>query len=91
MQNNRVRQGCILGPLVFAIIMNNIAKEINEGKRGTVGYRTLRPVEMSELLYADDLIIFANHKRESKDRMERWSEQPEKYNQRLYPQGSQKQ
>ena len=47
--------------------MDNIAKEINEGKRGTVGYRKLRPVEISELLYADDLVIFVNNKRKLKD------------------------
>ena len=55
-----VRQGCILSPLLFNLLLNELPRSIN--------YKETDPIilpnseKLSTLLYADDLIIFSRSK-----------------------------
>ena len=54
-----VRQGCILSPLLFIILMDSISKKVDKGMKPLeVGMWKLKPVKLTMLSFADDLIIF---------------------------------
>ena len=53
-----VRQGCILSPLLFITLMNLVAKNCKDIRPFNVGMWKLRPVKLSMLLFADDLVVF---------------------------------
>ena len=58
--NRGVRQGCVLSPLLFALVMEELICRIKKLNGGvTIGNKKL-----SLLLYADDVIIIANSKKE---------------------------
>ena len=53
--NTGVRQGCVLSPLLYALFINGLIKEINELNKGIEieeGGKTV-----SSLLYADDIVL----------------------------------
>lgn len=80
MTDRGVRQGGVLSPFIFIILMDEIARQVNKNERKThIGYNRLRPIYMNELMYADDLLIFANTKRDLQNRINKWSREMRKY------------
>ena len=55
-----VRQGCILSPLLFIILMNSVSRECGEMRPTQIGMWKLKPVQLRMLAFADDLVIFGN-------------------------------
>ena len=53
-----VRQGCILSPLLFIILMNSISKQCRGMKPLEVGMWKMRQIQLKMLAFADDLVIF---------------------------------
>ena len=53
-----VRQGCILSPLLFIILMNTISKQSKGMRPLSVGMWKMKPVKLKILAFADDLILF---------------------------------
>jgi len=52
-----VRQGCVLSPLLYALFINGLVKELNSMNQGVkVGLRVKR---LGTLLYADDIVLLA--------------------------------
>ena len=61
-----VHQGSILSPLLFAIVMDEVTRDIREGV-------------VKELLYADDLILLGNSWEEVESRYDRWKKAPKNH------------
>ena len=53
-----VTQGCILSPLLFIIFMDSVAKACSKMKKMNVGMWRLKPVNLTTLSFADDLVLF---------------------------------
>ena len=53
-----VRQGFILSPLLFIILMDSISKQCRGMRPLKVGMWKLKPVHLITLAFADDLVIF---------------------------------
>ena len=56
---NGLRQGGVLSPLLFALYINSL---INELKKAGVGIEC-RGQRVAALLYADDMVLFAEHEK----------------------------
>ena len=70
-----LRQGGVLSPALFIIIMDDILKEVKSKIRQIhVGYRNMKAVSISECLFADDLVILAGSEIELQKNMETWRE-----------------
>jgi len=54
-----LRQGCILSPTLFLIFINGLAERLKE-----VGGARYRDIKVSLLLFADDIVLMAESKRE---------------------------
>ena len=53
-----VKQGCILSPLIFSLLINEVAIEI--GRRGRAGYQFIPGTqEIYSLLFADDIALIS--------------------------------
>ena len=59
-----VRQGCILSPLLFIILMNSISKQCKGMRAVEFGMWRLKPVTLKMLAFADDLVIFGKTQRD---------------------------
>lgn len=69
-----------MSPLLFITLMDEIAKECREHTRGiTIGLRHLKKVNISELIYADDLVIVANKESDLQRNVEVWVGKFDKY------------
>ena len=53
-----VRQGCILSPLLFIILMDSISKKCKGMRPLKVGMLYMKPVCIKMLAFADDLVVF---------------------------------
>lgn len=53
-----VRQGCILSPLLFIILMDTISKQCKDMKPIKAGMWKMKPVLLKMLAFADDLAVF---------------------------------
>ena len=60
-----VRQGCILSPLLFIMLMNSISKKIDPSMKALeVGMWKLKPVKVKMLSFADDLVLFGKNQKD---------------------------
>jgi hypothetical protein len=57
-----VRQGCVLSPLLYALFINGLVKELNALNRGVVIEQGGK--KLCSLLYADDIVLMAENKRD---------------------------
>lgn len=63
--NKGIKQGDSLSPLLFVTIMDKITKQIKEKYKQletVIGYRNLEAIKLSNLLYADDIVLISNTK-----------------------------
>ena len=58
------RQGCILSPLLFIILMNSISKQCKGMRSVNIGMWNLKPVTLKILAFADDLVVFGKTQRD---------------------------
>lgn len=76
-----VRQGDILSPYLFIILMDDIFKEVKTKMRKfTVGYWKMKHVNICELVYADDIVLFARSQVNLERNIELLSSELEKRN-----------
>lgn len=57
--NTGVRQGCILSPLLYALFINGLVKEINTLNKGI---NITSEKKLSTLLYADDIVLISDNR-----------------------------
>ena len=57
--NAGVRQGCILSPFIYALFINGLVKDINALN---LGINITEHSKLSALLYADDIVLIAEHR-----------------------------
>lgn len=76
-----LRQGGVLSPLLFIIVMDDIIKATKrESKKVRMGYYRLNPVELSECAFADDLMICAPTERDLINNTKLWERELQKRN-----------
>lgn len=79
-----LRQGCVLSPLLFALIMDDVVKECKKVTRKyKIGRRRMEMVQISELLYADDLVLLAGSERELQYNVDTYIREMQKVNMRI--------
>ena len=68
-----VRQGCMLSPLLFLILIDYVARIANEGSRGGVqwGISSGRVEYLDDLDYADDLAVLACTQAQIRDKTDK--------------------
>jgi hypothetical protein len=52
-----VRQGCILSPIMFLIVINAVMRNVNRGRRGGIRWGLVDRLE--DLVFADDLCLLS--------------------------------
>ena len=67
--NTGVRQGCILSPLLFIILMDSISRQCKGMKPINVGRWKLKPIQLLMLSFADDLVVFGKDQRDLENNM----------------------
>ena len=71
---DRLRQGGALSPILFIIIMDDVAKEIKyKIKQTHVRYKCIEAVSIGECKFADDLVVFAKNRNELKYNFMLWN------------------
>jgi hypothetical protein len=73
--NTGVRQGCVLSPVLFAIFINGLAKEIRNMNKGV----KIANTDVSLLLYADDIVLMSESREALQDMMNTLSEYSKKW------------
>jgi Reverse transcriptase (RNA-dependent DNA polymerase)/Endonuclease-reverse transcriptase len=68
-----LRQGGVLSPVLFIMIMDDVLKEIKTSSKNIqVGYRNLEMITIAECLFADDLVLFAKNEKDLKQNIMAW-------------------
>ena len=81
MTKERLRQGGTRSPILFIIIMDDAAKEINSKiKQIHVRCKVLEIVSVRECVFADDLVVLTKNISELKCNLMLWKEAPRKRN-----------
>lgn len=76
-----LRQGGVLSPILFNIVMDDILKEVKtKVRRLKVGYRNMEIVTIGECVFADDVAIFANNEKDIQHNLEVWQDALKKRN-----------
>ncbi|MGL4388826.1 MAG: reverse transcriptase domain-containing protein [Brevinema sp.] len=79
-----VRQGSILSPLLFIIVLDEITKSLGPKIKGYhLGYRNLKPIIIKEFIYADDLILFAQSTKKLQENLDMWHSELNKYGMKI--------
>ena len=65
-----VCQGCIVSPLTFIILMDDIWK--GDSKSFDLGNWQLKPVKISQLAFADDLVLLLKSEEDLKHNLNVW-------------------
>ena len=79
-----LRQGGVLSPTLFNLVMDDIIKEVEEKTRKLqVGYRRLAVISVGECAFADDLAIFAKNEEDLQHNLDMWKKALEVRNLRM--------
>ena len=82
--NIGLRQGGVLSPILFNVLMDDIIRNCQERvKKLCIGYRTLKKVEISECAFADDVMILAENEKELQKNILIWNEELNKAGMKL--------
>lgn len=74
-----LRQGGVLSPTLFNVLMDDIIKEVKKKTRKLqAGYRKLEVLRIGECAFADDLTILARNEEDMQYNMEIWKTELEK-------------
>jgi hypothetical protein len=69
-----LRQGGVLSPLLFIIMMDEIIKKTKEKvKQVKIGHYKLATVKISECAFADDLVVFGSTEKELQENLNTWN------------------
>jgi hypothetical protein len=69
-----LRQGGVLSPLLFIIMMDEIIKKTKEKvKQVKIGHYKLTTVKISECAFADDVVVFGSTEKELQENLNTWN------------------
>ena len=66
LSNRGVRQGCLLSPVLFALYLNDLNRQIKESSQGVM----VDDVSIHSLLYADDLVLLAKNRKDLQSQLD---------------------
>lgn len=73
--NKGLRQGGVMSPLLFIILMDDVIKQTAEKtKKLEVGYRKLHRTVVSECAFADDVVVLAKTEKDLQHNLDLWTE-----------------
>lgn len=73
--NEGLRQGSVLSPTLFKMIIDDIIKDVNRKTNPVyVGNWNLKPVYLKQCVFADDLVVFARYEEELELNLKIWNE-----------------
>ena len=64
--NRGVRQGCLLSPVLFALYLNDLNRQIKESSQGVL----VDDISIHSLLYADDLVLLAKNREDLQSQLD---------------------
>lgn len=74
MVNEGLRQGGVLSPVLFNLVMDDVMKETRDKtSKIYVGHRNMEPIWLNECAFADDLVVFGKSERELSKNLEAWN------------------
>ncbi|XP_072401546.1 uncharacterized protein [Diabrotica undecimpunctata] len=82
--NDSLRQGGVLGLIMFNIVLDDVMKETREEtSRIFVEHRNLEMIQIAECAFSDDLVIFGRNEDALKRNLQIWRNKLEKRNLRI--------
>lgn len=79
-----LRQGGVLSPILFNVFIDEILKECKPYlKKLCVGFKNLEPIELTECMFADDLVIMANSEKGLQNNINIWNNTLKKYGMKI--------
>ena len=64
--NRGVRQGCLISPVLFALYLNDLNRQIKESSQGVM----VDDISIHSLLYADDLVLLAKNRKDLQSQLD---------------------
>ena len=64
--NRGVRQGCLLSPVLIALYLNDLNRQIKESSQGVL----VDDISINSLLYADDLVLIAKDRKDLQSQLD---------------------